>query len=246
LPRLSGWLPRSFGWLLAAFAVVLVLVHTRTLEGLDSALRALAEGPGDCRLIELSNAANLLFSAEGCLVLSGLSSLLLLRAGYGPWSLVPWLVFASVPIEIAAKLWVHQPMPALLTWPAQAGCDFNEPGLNLLLPYSFPSGHMTRATYFVALLGALAGGLRQPRARALALTLALVVVVAIAVERVYRGVHWPSDVAGGLLLGSALALVAARHLARQARLALLHARDRDCPDGSGPRRSRNFLSSRLL
>ena len=210
-------LPRESGWLLAAFTLLLVLVAVRVLVGTDRALFALGQLPQDCRLIGFSNVTNLLFSGEGCLALCVLSSLLLVRAGYGRWSLVPWLILGSVPIELAAKIWVHQPGPGGVSWPAQAGCGLSEPPVALGFNNSFPSGHITRAAYFAVLLVGLAGGPRRWPGCALAVA-ATLVVFAVGLERVYRGVHWPTDVAGGLLLGPALALISVHLLTVRRRL----------------------------
>ncbi|WP_084010585.1 bifunctional DedA family/phosphatase PAP2 family protein [Pseudofrankia sp. DC12] len=69
--------------------------------------------------------------------------------------------------------------------------------------YSFPSGHTTLATIAYGLAGLLL--LRLLPASRLATVLvslvAAVLAAAVGVSRVYLGVHWPSDVAGGWSLG---------------------------------------------
>jgi len=75
---------------------------------------------------------------------------------------------------------------------------------------SFPSGHTAAA---VSLYGGAAvvawRTARRGLLRALAALVGIVVPVAVALSRVYRGMHFPTDVLAGALLGSSwLALVA--------------------------------------
>jgi undecaprenyl-diphosphatase len=68
--------------------------------------------------------------------------------------------------------------------------------------FSFPSGHALFATCFfggVAVL--LSHRLRHPLSRALVWALALTVILVIGASRVYLGVHYPTDVAGGFAVG---------------------------------------------
>lgn len=70
---------------------------------------------------------------------------------------------------------------------------------------AFPSGHAMTAMVSCGLLLWLLRlyGARSPWWWA-GLALAVVSVVGVAVTRVYLGVHWPTDVLGGLLLGAAV------------------------------------------
>ena len=93
---------------------------------------------------------------------------------------------------------------------------------------SFPSGHTAAA---VAMYGSLAL-LAFERARAalirgLFLLLAVVIPVAVALARVYRGMHWLSDVLGGALLGGVWLWAALRGV----RLGVLHSAVRAEPGG---------------
>ena len=75
--------------------------------------------------------------------------------------------------------------------------------------FSFPSGHTTGTTALcVSLLVVLLPVLHR-RGRAVAVVAAVALSVAVAASRVLLGVHFPSDVIGGLLAGSLVALTAA-------------------------------------
>jgi membrane-associated phospholipid phosphatase len=76
---------------------------------------------------------------------------------------------------------------------------------------SFPSGH-TAAT--IALWGALAvlasERARSALVRGLFLTLAVLLPLMVASSRLYRGMHFPTDVVGGILLGGLWLLATVR------------------------------------
>jgi undecaprenyl-diphosphatase len=73
--------------------------------------------------------------------------------------------------------------------------------------FGFPSGHATGAAALFGLLIWFSWrGLAQPWGLRLAGLLAAVVAL-IAASRIYLAAHWPSDVAGGLLLGAGLTLI---------------------------------------
>lgn len=74
---------------------------------------------------------------------------------------------------------------------------------------SFPSGHAMTATVVCGLLLWL--GRHQGASGALwrtALVLAVVSVTGVGLTRVWLGVHWPTDVAGGWLVGALVVAVA--------------------------------------
>ena len=91
--------------------------------------------------------------------------------------------------------------------------------LELVTGYSFPSGHATQSTALcVALLIALLSGPRQRQIAAVAAGCLL--VAGVAVSRVYLGVHYPSDVVVGVLLGATWAAVASSLIPGAARRTL--------------------------
>jgi membrane-associated phospholipid phosphatase len=66
---------------------------------------------------------------------------------------------------------------------------------------SFPSGHSAGAAACFAALALVIGRGRSPRAHAWLAGGAVFIAVAVATSRVLLGVHWLSDVIGGLALG---------------------------------------------
>jgi membrane-associated phospholipid phosphatase len=81
--------------------------------------------------------------------------------------------------------------------------------------YSFPSGHAVAASaLFITLALAAATGERRLRPRRVLVWGGVLIAVLVAWSRVYLGVHYLSDVVGGLLLGSAGAIAVSTALSR--------------------------------
>jgi len=67
----------------------------------------------------------------------------------------------------------------------------------------FPSGHALFAAVFLVFLAYLAAThLRRRGLRTLTFAVLLILILLTGVSRVYLGVHWPSDVLGGYLVGA--------------------------------------------
>jgi undecaprenyl-diphosphatase len=86
--------------------------------------------------------------------------------------------------------------------------------------YAFPSGHTTTAVITYGLLAFLLARHLRGRARLVPPILAAVIAGAVGFSRVYLGVHYPTDVIGGVLLAGAWLIVA---------LLALHRLDRPAP-----------------
>lgn len=73
--------------------------------------------------------------------------------------------------------------------------------------YSFPSGHALNSAAWVSVLLILVWPLLRTRAaRTVAVVLGAAVVVITALDRMFLGVHYPSDVTVGVLTGTGLVL----------------------------------------
>jgi undecaprenyl-diphosphatase len=69
--------------------------------------------------------------------------------------------------------------------------------------YSFPSGHSLFSFCFYGVLaGLLADRARSVSLRVVIWAIAALLVLAIGVSRIYLGVHYPSDVLAGYLVGT--------------------------------------------
>jgi len=72
--------------------------------------------------------------------------------------------------------------------------------------YSFPSGHATGAMALYGFITYILCAL-YPRQRAAWVALGGTVILGVGMSRIYLGVHFPSDVLGGFLLGAIWILV---------------------------------------
>lgn len=76
---------------------------------------------------------------------------------------------------------------------------------------SFPSGHVTGTLALLGVLTVVIGHRTSRAAHGALIALAAALTALVAVTRLYLGVHWVTDIMGGLLLGGAAVVIA--HLA---------------------------------
>lgn len=118
-------------------------------------------------------------------------------------------------LNLTLKLHYHRPRPQIFAWDTTA------------VGSSFPSGHAMNAVIVYGTIAYLAARLtRRLPARVITQVLAAIVVVAICTSRLYLGVHYPSDVLGGGIIGAAWAIFCAAAFESAQRLRAYYKRDR--------------------
>jgi undecaprenyl-diphosphatase len=94
----------------------------------------------------------------------------------------------------ALKLVYHRARPSVFEWQTTA------------VSSSFPSGHAMSATVVYGTVAYLLVRLQRHRwAKVLTVTTAVLLILLICLTRLYLGVHYPSDVIGGIIVGLAWA-----------------------------------------
>jgi undecaprenyl-diphosphatase len=118
--------------------------------------------------------------------------------------------FGNIILNNALKLVYHRERPSLFEWQTNA------------MSSSFPSGHAMSATVVYGTIAYLLLRLQKHHwSRMLTLAGAIILIFCICFSRVYLGVHYPSDVLGGVIVGLAWAsfcmatLEAFLHIARR-------------------------------
>jgi len=93
----------------------------------------------------------------------------------------------GVILELSIKILVHRLRP--------------EHALIPITKYSFPSGHATMAIIFFSILSYSIVEHIKNKTKILLTSITLILILLIGFSRIYLGVHWFSDVLGGLILG---------------------------------------------
>ncbi len=126
--------------------------------------------------------------------------LALTRQRTAAWLLL-WATLGGLVLNNLLKHVFDRPRPRIFTWGTHA------------LTTSFPSGHAMSAAAVYGTVALLAARLASRRAtRVAVVAAAALVVLLVAFSRLYLGVHYPTDVLAGLVVGGAWAAFCAAAL----------------------------------
>ena len=181
---------------LIAFLALAVPAAQPRLFAVDHLVRSLVDSVRHRALETPMAMASMLGHDAGLVPLIALAAGVLWRADRR-WALALPVVMAGTGVlQWAAKWAVARPRP-------------ND------APWGFPSGHALSLVVFFGLVAFLiCGSAWRPVWRRLGATLCGLTVLVVGFSRLYLGVHWFSDVIGGLLIGLAYLLVAISVLGR--------------------------------
>ena len=182
----------ALGWL-----VTHTLAHTWPFNAEDAFDRTLAAHRGST-LNTITSALSTVADTPSTILLA-IAAILVARVLTHRWRasvLIAVALITEVGVFLLTTVFVHRARPGILE------LDHSPP------TSSFPSGHTAAA---VALYGAVAWVIARGTGRRLAWLL-LLMPAAVAFARLYRGMHHPSDVVAGFLLG-ACSLAIAAHIA---------------------------------
>lgn len=191
---LLGAVMAGLGWL-----VTHSLLHAWPFSAEDSVDRTLAvhrDSAADDVTSVLSTVAD-----TTCTVLLAVAAIIVAWRVSGRWRASVFIAVAlaiEVSVFLVTTLLVHRARPGVVE------LDRSPP------TSSFPSGHTAAA---VVLYGAVAWLIARRTGRWQAWLL-LLIPAAVAFARLYRGMHHPSDVVAGILLGVCALVIAARAVLR--------------------------------
>ena len=181
---------------IALFAWVAVHVRTGHTQAFDDAvLRFLGAHRGAPWFENVMLETTLLGTGTVVIMIAAVAALFLaLTSHRASATLLLAATVGALVLNNVLKAAFDRPRPQLFSWGTRA------------FTTSFPSGHAMSAAAVYATIAFLAARLQhRPAARAATYGAAAIVVLAISFSRLYLGVHYPSDVGAGIVVGLAWA-----------------------------------------
>ena len=181
------------GWVFTEFAETVQAGATMALD--DTALRWMgAHQSPMATTVALEVTA--LGTATVVIMMTAVAGMLLaLNDKLGSTTLLVAATIGGLALNLLLKLHYHRPRPHIFPWETH------------VVSSSFPSGHAMNAVIVYGTIAYLAARLTRRRSvRAITQIMAVIVIIAICTSRVYLGVHYPSDVLGGAIIGAAWAI----------------------------------------
>ncbi len=207
-PRSQAWTPfiatAAFASLVVAtVAMCLAAVGSMTFPGDTTLMRAFQSHDAPVWRAFMSGITDV-GGGWVALTVAGLLAMFLFLRGRVIDALATAAIFSVTVVIPVLKQFVERPRPS---------------GTSVMLighfsGSSFPSGHSALAMVFCGVLFYLAPRLVRAGQRMWTLRMGLVaLLIFTGLSRVYLGVHWPSDVIGGFLVGAVLvSVLAAGHM----------------------------------
>jgi membrane protein DedA with SNARE-associated domain/membrane-associated phospholipid phosphatase len=206
-PHLLGAVGWSALFLLAAIGLIAVVEDIVTADPLVRAdasishfVQSLRTPPFDRLMVRVTEFGDSI--VVGVTVVALLAALVLARRWRPALAVASAFALASAAVPLI-KLALHRQRPMEL----YSGAEL----------FSFPSGHSTFSALLLATMAMLIAQRLRVRDQIAIWTAALLGIVAIGTSRIYLGAHWPSDVFGGILVGTLISCLLALILAFKAR-----------------------------
>jgi membrane protein DedA with SNARE-associated domain/membrane-associated phospholipid phosphatase len=247
MPRGSSWLarrvdtgsPRGFAWSVVVLAgAICGWVFVGLTQDVLAHEEAVLSDPEVMRFVVAHRAAWATAMMRSVTWLGSNAVLIPLVVAIGAWALLRkrswrWVALLSVAL-LGANVWYGT---------AKSLVRRARPPVSLHLMhvsgFAFPSGHATSAIAVWGMLAFLLSRGTTSKQQAAIWAGAVVIVSAVATSRIYLGVHWWTDVVGGLALGGLwlclLVLVATTHGVERAEGRQMDARSGSAGRGQEPR-----------